>query len=179
MRLTMKRIAIPAVLLALLLLGLFALSLFRIGWVTPSGKIGLELSNGRVLVLITEQPDLTSQFPPGFELDIDQLHPPSAVWTEWRYTGLSWRSAWGGRGTRMSNVFISDTQMRADYVWTLRSYGVPLIYPAGLALIATASPIAAVIRSRRRARSGRCLGCGYDLADMPDSTCPECGLATP
>ncbi|HEY2589294.1 MAG TPA: hypothetical protein VGI81_26350 [Tepidisphaeraceae bacterium] len=35
------------------------------------------------------------------------------------------------------------------------------------------------LRDRRRARTGRCLGCGYDLRGCPSDRCPECGGAIP
>ncbi len=44
--------------------------------------------------------------------------------------------------------------------------------------ILPASRILAVMRSRRRHRSGRCTDCGYDLRATP-ARCPECGIQPP
>jgi hypothetical protein len=46
--------------------------------------------------------------------------------------------------------------------------------------VTTAAPAAGVMGLlmlvQRRARAGRCVGCGYDLRGMSGRVCPECGI---
>jgi hypothetical protein len=92
----------------------------------------------------------------------------------------------GGSGWRIAQFeyyrndrrYISMGMMQA-WVWGFLIIGVPLWLPAILSAVA---PIAWLVRlrsARRRARTGLCPACGYDLrASRQFGRCPECGRAT-
>jgi hypothetical protein len=74
--------------------------------------------------------------------------------------------------------FIDDTYTRAIYYWGLT----PLLGAWPIASLALR--LRRKARQRRRARTGHCQTCGYDLRATPESggellaRCPECGAGT-
>jgi hypothetical protein len=59
-----------------------------------------------------------------------------------------------------------------------RGLAIPMWSLVLLFAIPPAFALRRIVRGRRRARAGRCVGCGYDLRATPDR-CPECGAAAP
>jgi hypothetical protein len=85
--------------------------------------------------------------------------PPAGVTPPWRTVRVVLGSATGGSSSSSTGVVVPH--------WLV----------AAVAGVAPARRLTRVLSSRRRARRGLCLACGYDLRESPER-CPECGRAT-
>ena len=107
--------------------------------------------------------------------------------------GLTFTSgtAWGGMSPGFSGVgdlaFVNDSRsstaglehhklsiLLGGWDQTIDEYALSTLYLIGPSLGLSILLGAAMLRRRRRAKSNRCINCGYDLRATPDH-CPECG----
>ena len=118
--------------------------------------------------------------------DVKQLgylrhDPPEQALTHLQPGGNS-----GGSGWRFAQFEYFHSERRtlfvgtmSAWVWGFRIVGVPLWLPV---VAFAVPPLVWVVRrrrARRRARTGLCSGCGYDLrASREFGRCPECGRET-
>ena len=105
----------------------------------------------------------SSEIPPGSRDVEKEMLGLYYLWS-YSYMGLTYQCSDGSRRT------VNDaraTSLQAPF-WLLGT--MLLLYPASSLTVRT-------FRHLHRRKTGRCLGCGYDLTGNVSGRCPECGEA--
>jgi hypothetical protein len=158
------------------------------GWWRGSRSHLVQSASGQVSLRVSRIPPnwpVSARFKPHEDVRYERREPGRPDQTDfsysnmigvrrhWRFLGFRWMVCDGGQGISPAQgrrpAFVHTTAPNWDVT-------LPFWFPALLLPIPPVSWLARYLRKRRRARSGQCPACGYDLRASPDR-CPECGTA--
>jgi predicted RNA-binding Zn-ribbon protein involved in translation (DUF1610 family) len=103
-----------------------------------------------------------------------EMGPVEIFWTptSWLYhSTFHWKTT-GFYTTHRTRYDVNDVYHRFPYIED--NYQIPLWFAAIVFGLVPARYALRLQRMRKRARSGRCPSCGYDIHATPE-ICPECG----
>ena len=158
-----KTLLVASTLLALVTLGLYVQSYFTILQIT------LAADPPRFWCLISNRGSVTLEI---------QVFPDSSANPQTPYVESSIL------GFRFISTYYFTAPRKANGSWTygsMRKYCAPYwsaVLLVGLPAIGLLPTLARARRRRRRAQTGCCIECGYDLTGNQSCVCPECGERT-
>jgi hypothetical protein len=125
--------------------------------------VHLRLTEGDVAMFVYKQPT-----PPG----VTWSTGPMPVYQRRTPTGIPWGTGW--------NVYRGIPPLIVDTggYFTWRGGNITLRLPLGALLVVLVVPTIVVARPDRRAWTGHCKRCAYDLTGNESGVCPECGTPT-